>query len=170
MFKINDTVIYGTEGICTISDITEKKFNGVESKYYILKPHYSPSSTIMVPVDNQMLVGKMRYMLSCDEIKKLIDAMPTQQGALWIDDEKKRKEEYRAIILRGDRVELIGLIKTLYLHSEAQKAAGKKLHVSDERFFHDAEKLLYEEFATALGIDKSEVLSYITSKLSTETL
>ncbi len=169
MYKINDTVIYGTDGICTVADITEKNFNGSTGKYYILKPRYSPSSTIMIPIDNELLVGKMRYMLSPEEVRALIDSMPDQDGVEWIADDKKRKEEYREIILRGDRLELVRLIKTLYLHSEHQKSVGKKLHASDERFFRDAEKLLYEEFATALSIPKEEVLSYITSKLTPDT-
>ncbi len=168
LFKINDTVIYGTEGICTVSDITEKNFGGTVGKYYILKPKYSPSSTIMIPMDNPQLVSKMRYMLSGDEVRALIDSMPQEKGVSWIDDEKKRKEKYRALILRGERRELVGLIKTLYLHSEKQKALGKKLHASDERFFRDAEKLLYEEFACALGIEKEQVISYILSKLAPE--
>lgn len=31
MFNINDVVVYGTDGICTIVDITEKKF-GAETE------------------------------------------------------------------------------------------------------------------------------------------
>ena len=166
MFKINDTVVYGTDGVCTVVDVAEKEFNGTVGKYFVLKPHFGASMTIMVPMDNIVLVGKMHHVLSAEEAKKLISSIPSNNSVAWIEDEKKRKEEYRAIIFNGDRRELVGLIKTLCLHAEKQKAAGKKLHACDERFFKDAEKLLYEELAVALGIEKSEVLPYIASKLN----
>lgn len=70
--------------------------------------------------------------------------------------------------MRGDRKELVKLIKTLYVHGENQKKLGKKLHACDERFFRDAEKMLYEEFAAALNIDKEGVLPFILSKIKKE--
>ena len=168
MYKVNETVIYGTEGICKITDIAERNFNSSVEKYYILKPLYNSSSTIMVPINNEILVSRMRRMLSCEEIEKLIEDMPGEEGLELIDDEKKRKEEYRGVILRGDRKELVKLIKTLYVHGENQKKLGKKLHACDERFFRDAEKMLYEEFAAALNIDKEGVLPFILSKIKKE--
>jgi hypothetical protein len=49
LFGINDTVVYGTEGICVIVDITEKIFDSNTQQYYVLRPVYNKSSLIMVP-------------------------------------------------------------------------------------------------------------------------
>ncbi|MBQ5918365.1 MAG: hypothetical protein IIW92_07380 [Lachnospiraceae bacterium] len=43
MYKINDNILYGSHGICTISDITEQNFGGEKKKYYLLHPHNSIS-------------------------------------------------------------------------------------------------------------------------------
>lgn len=168
MYRINDIVIYGTEGICSIVDIADKKFGSTVEKYYVLKPMYNNSSTIMIPVNNELLVDRMRHILSSKEAEALILDMPTEQGIEWIDDEKQRKTIYRQIICRGDRRELVKLIKTLYNRQKQQKAIGKKLHACDERFFRDAEKMLHEEIAAALNIEKESVVEFIISKIGRE--
>ena len=38
MFQINDAVVYGSQGVCEIVDIAEKKIDGVARSYFILKP------------------------------------------------------------------------------------------------------------------------------------
>ena len=37
-YQINDTVMYGADGVCIISEITERKIGTEIHKYYILKP------------------------------------------------------------------------------------------------------------------------------------
>ncbi|MBR2714935.1 MAG: CarD family transcriptional regulator, partial [Ruminococcus sp.] len=60
MFAVGDTVIYGSVGVCKISDITENKLTGVVRKYYVLKQIDSYESVIYVPVDNEKLTSRMR--------------------------------------------------------------------------------------------------------------
>lgn len=71
------------------------------------------------------------------------------------------------LIKNGDRTELIRLIKTLFKHKEKQKEAGKKIHITDERFFKDAEAILYDEFAYVLGISQNQVVPFIIEQLET---
>lgn len=56
------------------------------------------------------------------------------------------------------------MIKTLRLRRKALSACGKKLRVTDEAALTSAEKVLYDEFAYALGIARDEVTSYIEAK------
>lgn len=164
MYQINDIVIYGTNGTCKIVDITDKDFGGTNKEYYILKPVSNISSTIYVPVNSKTLVEKMRRILSTVEIHQIIQSMPTEDS-IWIEDESQRKERYRAIINNGDRTDLVKMIKALYQQQLDLEDQGKKLHVSDERFFKEAEKLLYEEFAIVLNIKESEVLPFILNQI-----
>ena len=46
MININDTILYGSEGVCTVVDIVERDFGGKAMQYYVLKPVYNNSSTI----------------------------------------------------------------------------------------------------------------------------
>ena len=159
-YRENDTILYSTQGVCKITEISEQNLGGSRQEYYVLKPVYSQNSTIFVPVGSEKLTAKMRRVLSVDEIHTLIQAMP-QQDTIWEEDESARRERYRAILLKGDRLELVRLIKTLQQRQESKKAAGKKLHSADEQTLKDAEKMLHEEFAHVLNLSREQVPPFI---------
>jgi len=164
MYKIGTTVIYRSEGVCRITDITVKRFRDKKIEYYVLKPVYKENSEIFVPKDNLELVGKMKRVMTKEEIYSLINNMPNEES-IWIANENDRKEKYKEILVRGDRTELVQLIKTLYVHKQNQKQVGKKLHLADERFLKDAERMLYDEFAFVLDITPSQVLPFIVGEI-----
>lgn len=162
--SVNDMILYGTDGVCKVVGKAQKKFLGKTNEYYLLQPVHNPTATIYIPVDSKKAAAKIRSILSIDEIHALIKSMP-DEDTIWIADESKRKEEYRKILAAGDRMQLIRLIKTLYLYDQEKKSEGKKLHISDERFMKDAEKILYEEFAYVLDIKPDQVAPFITQQI-----
>lgn len=162
MFAKNDYIIYGTTGVCKITGIEKKKFNNMEREYYILKPAYYPNSTIYAPVDNNMI--NIRKIMTVKEVYDLIKTMPDNKP-IWIDDINLRKEKYNEILKKGDKVELVKLIRTLYLEKEKKKNEGKKLYVGDEKIMSEAQRLLHEEFALVLNIKVDEVLPFILGEL-----
>ncbi len=164
MFRINDTVMYGIHGVCRIDDITTKEFMGTTKEYYILKPVNDSTATLYVPMHNEKTAGKMRKILSKQEVYHLIETMP-ETGTLWFKNETERKEQYKKIIARGDHSELIGIIKAIYLQKQKREEEGKHLYISDERFFKEAERVLYDEFQYVLNIKKEELLPLIFSKV-----
>lgn len=164
MFQVGDTVIYGTNGACRITGVTQKEFGQQKSEYYVLNPVYDPRSTIFVPKDNAILLAKMRRVLSAEEIYRLIRTLPQEESG-WIDQEEERKKKYAAVIAGGDRRELLKVIRALYLHRQRQKAAGRRMHIADERFFHEAEKILYDEFALVLHIRPDQVQPFILQQV-----
>ena len=167
MFQVNDMVLYGTNGVCKLVDIDVRDCGGRMVEYYILKPIYASNSTVFVPVNNEKLTSKMRYVLTKEEIDEKIRLIPESSPG-WIDDERTRKERFKDIVSRADTFELIQLIKTLLEHQEAVMARGKKLHVADERMLQEAEKMICDEFSYVLGISKEEVPCYITDSMKTE--
>lgn len=167
MYRKNDIVMYAAQGVCTITDITRKEFNDQMMEYYVLKPVSSENALIYVPTESESLTGKMRRVLSESEIYEIIRTLPEAQSE-WIENEHVRKEQYRQILSQGDRKALIRMIKALYLHKQKLKEQGKKMHVSDERFFKEAEKILYDEFALVLQIETDQVLPFIIEQLEPE--
>lgn len=165
MYKINDTVIYASYGVCSITAIETHDFSGENVEYYVLQPIGDNKNKFYIPISNSKLLDKMRSVYSREEVEELIRIMPDEEF-IWIDDEIKRKETYRKIIEEGDRRKLIKLIKTLYIRKQEFAEQNKKLHTSDERFLDDAENLLYDEFAYALNIQRNEVISYICASLN----
>jgi CarD family transcriptional regulator len=163
-YTTNDTVLYDTR-VCKILEISERDFRGQRIEYYALKPLSEFNATIFIPVGNEALTAKMRRVLSVEEIHALIRAIP-QEKTIWIDDELARRERYRKILEDGDPMELLRLIKTLYLRGQSQKDAGKKAPADDTHFMNDAEKILYEEFAHVLDIKRDQVLPFILEQIA----
>ena len=164
MFRVNDTIMYGTHGICKIVEITEKDFMGTKKEYYVLKPMNDAAATLFAPLNNEKIESKMRKILTEAEIYELIESMPKEE-ANWISNENERKEHYKKIIATGNHLELMKMIKALYVHKQEREADGKHLYLSDERFFKEAERILYDEFQYVLNIKREELLPLIFKKI-----
>ncbi len=165
MFQVNDVIVYGAQGVCQIAAVEEKNISGAKKQYYVLKPVKDPGATIYAPTDNVQVLKKMRRLLTEQEINHLIDSMP-EEKTLWIVNDNERKECYKNILAAGDHSELIRMIKSIYAQKKKREEAGKRLHMVDERFFKDAEQLLYNEFQYVLNLSsKEELTKYILGRL-----
>ena len=160
MYSVNDVVVYGSFGVCRITAVEKRDLTGTEKEYYILKHLGSDSSVCYVPVNNEKALSKMHSVCTRAQVDELISYMGTGE-LIWIDDEIKRKEEYSRIIKGDDKKELIMLVRTLYLRRRELTENGRRLRITDENYLSLAEKMLFEEFAYALGIEQSEVAGYI---------
>lgn len=159
MFKVNDYVVYGSTGVCQITDISKgESVSGDETEYYVLNPVYISNMTIKIPVNNPNIL--MRALITKDAALSLIAAMPENE-TIWIDDERQRSTTFKAALKTGKNEEWIKIFKTLYLEKTAKSAVGKKLSKTDEDILNTAERQLYEEFAIALNISTDEVIPYI---------
>ena len=164
MFKVNDAVFYGVHGVCIIEEISKKEIFGSVSDYYTLKPVYSNRSKIFVPVDRADKTVDLRKVMSRAEADETICQMKSTES-IWIDDDSKRKLKFTDILKHGTRNELAALIKTVYEKRLQLVSEKKKMHAADERAFSEAEKILHEELAYVLGIEREQVVSYILEKL-----
>ena len=86
MFQINDVVVYGSQGVCEIIGIDEKKIDGVIKKYFVLKPKNDKGATFYVPTWNEKAWGKMRKVMTKKDVNALIDSMPGKTP-IWIVNE-----------------------------------------------------------------------------------
>lgn len=163
MFELNDVVLYGTQGVCKVEEICDKKIGGIIIQYYVLRPVSGTNITCYVPVKNEKLVAKMRPVLSRDQVENIIDST-SDIDTIWIPDDNARKAAYQQIIYDGDRTQLVALMKTLYIHQHNQVEQGKRLHFADEQLFKEAQKLICDEFGFALNISPQQVVDYIKEK------
>lgn len=164
MFKINDVVVYGSQGVCEIVDIDEKKIDGASKSYFVLKPKADRGATIYVPTWNEKAWGKMRKVMTKKDVNALIDSMPNKTP-IWISNENERKEAYKKILASGDQAAIISMIQALFIHKKEREAEGKRLHMSDEHFMKDAEQILYNEWQYVLNVDKAGLMNYIFSHI-----
>lgn len=164
MFNVNDYIMYGMTGVCKVVDITNERFMNCEKrKYYILSPIYNNDTIIKIPLDNNKV--PMRKVISKGDMTSLMNDAPNIE-TLWIDDDRKRSEQFQTMLKSGRCEELIKIIRSIYFGKKHLKLCGKKLQKSDKDIKKEAERLLTEEFATILNISPNEVNSDILSKIS----
>ena len=165
MLNIGDTVVFGTEGIFTIEETTQKVICGKKTDYYVLKSTGKDNSTVYLPMNNQLLLDKAKPLVTKEEISRLIENIPNSKDC-WVDDHKQRKETFNRILQSGDRENIIALAGTIYNKQRAQIAAHKKLNASDERILREAERIINLEFAFVLDITPDEVKEYIRGRMN----
>ena len=164
MYQVNDSVMYGTHGVCEVTAVGRLSMSVADrkKKYYTLRPVYQKDSLVYVPVDHVKL--PMRLVLSKQEAKELVEEIPSLE-TIWIPNEKEREDQYKEAVHSGDCRELVRMIKTIYLRQKARIEDGKKVAAVDERYFQQAENLLYGELAYALEMDISRIGDYIAEKI-----
>ena len=164
MFQVNDVVVYGSQGVCEIVGVDEKKIEGTIKSYFVLKPKNDKGAIFYVPTWNEKAWSKMRKVMTEKDVNALIDAMPSKTP-IWIANENERKEAYKKILASGDQVAIISMVQALFIHKKEREAEGKRLHMSDERFMKEAEQILHNEWQYVLNMDKASLMDYIFCRL-----
>ena len=159
MFSVGQNVLYGTNGVCVVEDITEKQVGKVSMEYYVLKPLATDSSTLFVPTHNEELVKRIREVLNKDTIDSILSNLP--DIGEWNENKQERSDNFKSIIAGGDCVELIRMIRLINAHSDELAENGRHLHMSDERFLKEAEKMVSEEVSLVLDVDKDTAIELI---------
>lgn len=162
MFEVSDIVAYGVNGVCTVTEITTKRIDKVNVDYYVLSPKAATSAKVFVPIKNEQLVSKMRAVLTKEEATELLNGIPKDKPE-WISNKNERFEKFKSIIAEGNSAELLKLIRTLRLHEKYQFRRGKRLHMADERFLKEAEKMVLGEFAYVLNVSADDILNKIVN-------
>jgi len=84
---------------------------------------------------------------------------PFQRGAQELELLLAKAAELKSSF--GACVELIRMIRLIRAHEQEQVRKGKRLHITDERFLKEAEKMVCEELSLVLDISRDEVLQRI---------
>lgn len=162
MFKVNDYIVYGLNGVCKVEDIEKVSISREEHEYYILSPVYNSKMTIKIPVNNKAL--SLRKLMTKTEVEDLIELFAKNE-ILEIEDTRKKIQEYKAIIKSGVAEEVIKVINSIRLEENEKASLGKKLNKTDEDIMVSAKKQLYEEIAIVLDINLDEVGDYIKNNI-----
>ncbi len=164
MFAVGEKVLYSVNGVCEITEITQKVFGKTKIDYYVLKPIFNEASTVFVPIQNEALVNKMKKLMSSQQLDEVLDSVSVAQVE-WNNDEMTRRQNFKDVISSGVVEDILVVLKTLWSHRTAQNGKGRKLHISDEIFLKEAEKMIKEEIAFVIGIEQDDVLPYIQNKI-----
>ncbi len=164
MFSIGDYVMKTSKGVFHIDDITHLDMSGIDKDklYYVMTPIDGKGSTMYVSVDTAQ--ESIRAAMTKGQAENVIDSIPSIEEA-WVENDKLREQCYKDAVRSGSPEALIGIIKTIYARKKLREGQGKKNTAVDERYFKQAEDLLYAEIAFALGKSKDDISDYITDMI-----
>lgn len=167
MYQVGDRVVYGIHGVCTVAELEKRVVDRKMVTYLVLEPAGQEGSRYLVPAHNEAAMAKLRPMLTPEELEAMLASSSVREDG-WIREENLRKQTYRELITGGDRAGLMRMVHTLYVHKKNQTAAGKKVHLADDNFLRDAEKLLSGEIAVVMGMEADQARSYLRTRLKGE--
>ncbi len=78
----------------------------------------------------------------------------------------KEKSFAHRLSKKATEKKLMHLVEMLYLRQKELKTRKKHFHLADEKYLKEAEKIISDELAFVIGIDKEEVSSYIIERIN----
>ena len=164
-YKAGDHVMYRRYGICSITAVKKVAFAGQKRRtYYLLESVYGNSIRFYVPADMEDIDELIRPMLSKAQINRAIKKAETYSNK-WESDDAVRSEKFNNILKSGDISEVLWLVKMLSRHKTYLKERGKNFLDADKQMLVAAEKLITDELAFVLDIEKGKVIPYILDRI-----
>ena len=156
-FKIDQNIVYPSQGVGKITEIFEKDFRGNTLVYY--KIYIAASDMIvLVPVEKAEDLG-IRAIVSADEAKKALDLLSEDFEPI-TSDWKLRYQMNLDLLKKGTISDIATIVRCLYNRSKV-----KELPILERKLYDSAKKLLIDEISFAMGREEKEVESQIHTKL-----
>lgn len=156
-FKVNQKVVYPSQGVGKITEIFEKEFKEQKILYY--KIYLDASDMIvMVPVEKAEELG-IRPIVSSDEAQKALDLLSDNFEPI-TSDWKLRYQMNLDLLKKGSIQDIATIVRCLYNRSKV-----KELPILERKLYDSARKLLEDEISYAMGKSAKEVETLIHTKL-----
>jgi CarD family transcriptional regulator len=142
-FKIGDKVVYPSQGVSVVEEISEEELAGSLMECYHLRL-LNTESKVVVPVNNADRVG-LRTLAAKAEVDRAMKRL----RAADVEDRNNWKDRYRANLERiktGDLDEIVDVLLCL-----ADVASRKTLSFRERKMFDHARQLLVYEVAEVRG-------------------
>ena len=156
-FKVGDKVVYPSQGVSVVEEISKEVFAGTEMMCYHLRLVGSDSK-VMVPVDNSERVG-LRPLSEKKQVKKVMRRLKAAEG----ENAEDWKDRYRANLDRiktGDLDEIVDVLLCL-----AEVASRKTLSFRERKMYDHARQLLVNEVAIVDKRDAGKVEQQVEDAL-----
>ena len=137
-FRVGDTVVEPTLGICNVEGIRRMKVDGTEEDYFIFM---SGKARVMVPRSQLDKRGIRKPMTKVD-IRKILNTlkMPIQPAR---GDARQTYLNYRDVIKSGDPIKICKLIRELYVLNEMDDLKGKEKEIMEQAMTFLTDEILF---------------------------
>jgi len=154
-YRIGDTVVEPTLGICCIEGVRKMTIDGVEEIFYIFE---SGSAKVMVP-RSQLPKRGIRKPMSREEVKRVF-VMLKQPVSPVRGDARTQYLSYREILKSGNPLKIAKLLRDLYTLDQADELKGKEKEIMEQ-----AKKFLVDEITYVRQIPKTRAMDEVTDNL-----
>ena len=156
-FKINQKVVYPSQGVGIVKEIFEKTFKDETTPYYKIYIEAS-DMVVMVPVANAENLG-IRQIVSAKEAQEALNLLSDDFEPI-TSDWKLRYQMNLDLLKKGTVKDIATIVRCLYNRSKV-----KELPILERKLYDSAKKLLEDEIAFALGKSSKEIEAEIHTKL-----
>ena len=157
-FQIGEKVVYPTQGVGTVEQISNRNLTGTSQMFYQLRLG-SSGLRVMVPMSNVESLG-LRRVAKLREISAVLDYLNT--GSIKAPrDWKCRFKENSDRMRTGSLLEVAEVFKNLLILSQA-----KPLSFREKRMFDRSWQLMVDEIAAVRGTPKDTVAALLVKALS----
>ena len=156
-FRVNQKIVYPSQGVGKILEVFERDFKGEKTPYYKIYIEAS-DMVVMVPVANAESLG-IRQLVGKDDAKAAMELL-SEEGDPITSDWKLRYQMNLDLLKKGTVKDIATIVRTLYNRSKV-----KELPILERKLYDSAKKLLIDEISIALGMSEKEVENQIHLKL-----
>ena len=156
-FKVDQKVVYPSQGVGIVKEIFEKSFKDKKILYYKIYIEAS-DMVVMVPVDNAENLG-IRQIVSAKEAQEALNLLSDDFEPI-TSDWKLRYQMNLDLLKKGTVKDIATIVRCLYNRSKV-----KELPILERKLYDSAKKLLEDEIAFALGKSSKEIEAEIHTKL-----
>ena len=154
-FKLNQQIVYPSQGVGKVIEIFEKTFNDTKLLYYKIYLEVS-DMIVMVPVNKAEELG-IRSIVSAEEAQKAIELLSDNSEPI-TSDWKLRYQMNLDLLKKGSIADIAAIVRCLYNRSKI-----KELPILERKLYDNAKKLLEDEISFALEISTKDFDEPVTS-------
>jgi CarD family transcriptional regulator len=159
-FKVDQEVVYPSQGVGKILRIEEKHFKDTRLLYYVIYLEVS-DMTVMVPTDKAKDLG-IRAIVEKEEAERALKLISEQYEPI-PSDWKLRYQMNLDLLKKGSVLDIATIVRSLYHRSKI-----KELPILERKLYDSALKLLEDEISFSLDKSREEVEQLIFSRLEVE--
>ena len=156
-YKLNQKIVYPSQGVGTITEIKEKQFRDKTILYYIIFLDVS-DMTVMIPVEKADELG-LRPIVDSERALATIEMMGQDYEPV-TTDWKLRYQMNLELLKKGQIEDIASIVRCLYHRSKV-----KELPILERKLYDSAKRLLEDEIAYSLGKTAKEIEALIHAKL-----
>ena len=131
-FKLNERIVYPSQGVGKIIEIKERKFKDQNVLYYVIYLEVS-DMTVMIPVEKCEELG-VRAIVNQEEAQKALDMMGEDFEPV-TSDWKLRYQTNMELLKKGSVTDIASIVRCLYHRSKI-----KELPILERKLYDSAKK------------------------------